>query len=175
MNADELIKKAYESILGQDFEQAIAWFEQAIGLEPDNAAYHYKLSITYARSNRIGRAIEHAQRAFHHEPDNEIFAANLLNLKSKQLIVQAEKFFTKDAKELYSAIEILKQAIHFDPLSTEAYLLVSLAYARLHHFKEAIFAVEEVLKLDPNHEAANKLLKDYHSRKEQVDWKWVKL
>ena len=53
MNGENQIQKAYESILGHDFEKAIEWFEKAIAEEPNNAAYHYKLSITFARSNKL--------------------------------------------------------------------------------------------------------------------------
>ncbi|WP_230876148.1 tetratricopeptide repeat protein [Paenibacillus validus] len=62
MDGELAIKKAYESILNHDFEQAIGWFERAIALNPNNASYHYKLSITYARSNKLSKAIRHAEQ-----------------------------------------------------------------------------------------------------------------
>lgn len=158
MDGEQQIKKAYESILDQNFEQAIDWFEQAIAIEPNNADYHYKLSITYARSNKLSKAIEHAQTAVQLEMHNEVYRFHVQNLRAKDRIQQAEKYFTADKNQLYMAIHLLKEAILLDSLAWEAYLMLGLAYVELEQYHDAIQAIREVLKLNPDHEIAQKVL-----------------
>lgn len=161
MNGEHIIKKAYESILGHDFEQAIEWFEQAIELEPNNAAYHYKLSITYARSNKLNQALKHAEVACHLNDKDKEYRFHLQHLQAKELIYKAEKYFASTENDLRIAVSLLQQAVILDPLATEAFLLTGLAYAELAEYREAILALKEVIKLDPQHDIAEKLLVEY--------------
>ncbi|MDF2963523.1 MAG: hypothetical protein K0S39_5258, partial [Paenibacillus sp.] len=103
MDGEEQIKKAYESILKHDFEQAVEWFEQAIAIAPDNAAFHYKLSITYARSNKLSKAIEHAKEAVRLEQSEEHYQFHLQHLQAKELIQQAEKYFEEPEQRIWMA------------------------------------------------------------------------
>lgn len=164
MDGEQRIKKAYESILGHDFEQAIAWFEQAIELEPENAAYHYKLSITYARNNKLSKAIEHAEFAVNLDPRSEPYRYHLQNLQAKELIQQAEKYFHQEPEQLHLAVLFLKQAVSLDPLSVDAYLLLGLAYSGSEQYNLAIQAINEVLRLNPEHEIASNLLMEYRKK-----------
>jgi tetratricopeptide (TPR) repeat protein len=167
MDGEEELKKAYESILMNDFEQAVEWFQQAIAIDPDNAAFHFKLSITYARSNKLGKAVEHAKRAVRLEPYEEQFNFHLQYLQAKELIQQAEKYFEEPEQQLRMAIVLLKRAIALDSLSTEAFLLLGLAYDRLMEYDQAIQAVKELLKLDPQHEIGNRLFTEYRQKLKQ--------
>jgi tetratricopeptide (TPR) repeat protein len=164
MNGEEKIKKAYESILGNDFEQAIEWFEQAIELEPNNAAYHYKLSITYARSNRLEEAIKHADTALQMDAKHKEYRFHLQHLQAKKLVYKAEKYFDDSEENLSRAVSLLKQATRLDPLAAEAFLLMGLAYAELNEYNEAVRAMKEVLKLDPQHDTAARLQTEYQSK-----------
>lgn len=160
MVGEQQIKKAYESILDNDFEKAIAWFEEAIVLEPDNAEYHYKLSITFARSNRLSKALSHARNAARLAPEQAAYTFHLQHLQAVELMERAEKHFDGRQEKLFMAVTLLKQAVALDPLAIEGFLLLGLAYARLADFPQAIQAVREVLKLDPQHEQARLLLID---------------
>ncbi|TVY11642.1 tetratricopeptide repeat protein [Paenibacillus cremeus] len=166
MDGEEAIRKAYESILKHDFEQAIAWFERAIALKPDRAEYHYKLSITYARSNKLEKAIVHAREAVKLDPRDEHYTFHYNHLQAKALLFQAEKLFEETDERLWLAVAFLKQAVELDPLSLEAFLLLSIAYARLQEFSLAIQAVKELLKLDPQHAIGNRLIEEY-----QLKWR----
>jgi tetratricopeptide (TPR) repeat protein len=164
MDGEEQIKKAYESILLHDFEQAVEWFEQAIAINPDNAAFHYKLSITYARSNRLNKAIEHANLAVRLDGDEEYYRFHLQHLHAKELIQQAERYFTEPEEQVWMAISLLKQAILLDSLCLEAFLLLGHAYSLVKEYGPAIQAIQELIKLDPQHELGSKLLQDYQQR-----------
>jgi tetratricopeptide (TPR) repeat protein len=164
MDGEEKIKKAYEAILSHDFEQAIEWFERAIADDPNNASYHYKLSITYARSNKLGKALEHAQTACRLDLRHEEYKYHLQNLQAKELIQKAQTVLNMPSKQLHLAISLLKQAVRLDSLALEAYLLLSVAYAELEEYSKAIESMREVLKLDPQHEYAQTLLTEYQTQ-----------
>lgn len=166
LNGEEAIRKAYEAILNHDFEQAIAWFEQAIRLEPKQASYHYKLSITHARSNKLSKAIFHAKEAVRLEPNEEHYLFHLQHLEARRLIVLAETMFEDSPERLWLAATYLEQAAKLDPLSTEALLLLGIAYAKLEEYHLAIRALKELLKLDPEHKIGSRLLEEY-----QLKWK----
>lgn len=159
MDGEQKIKKAYESILVHDFEQAIEWFEAAVEQEPNNAGYHYKLSITYARSGKLPKALGHAKLAYELEPEHEEYRFHLQHVQALLLGQVAEKMLEQGEVDL--AISYLKKAVDFDPLSIEAYLLLAVAYAERRDYKASIQALQEVLKLDPRHEAAKELSKKY--------------
>lgn len=164
MEGEQFIKKAYEAILSHDFEQAIEWFEQAIALDQNNAAYHYKLSITYSRSNKLHKALEHAETACKLDSGHEEYRFHLQNLQAKDLIQQSQKYLHESGDQLHLAISFLKQAISLDSLALEAYLLMGLAYAGLGEYAHAIQVIREVIKLNPQHEFANKLLVEYQAK-----------
>jgi tetratricopeptide (TPR) repeat protein len=164
MDGEHEIQKAYQSILGHDFERAIEWFDRAIAMEPDNAAYHYKLSITYARNNKLSKSIQHATTAVQLEPTREDYQFHLQNLNARELIFQAGRCFEGEEEQLKQGIDLLKKAIVLDPLALEAYLILGAAHARLRDFPSAILATKEALRLDPNHEIAKQHLMNYHKQ-----------
>jgi tetratricopeptide (TPR) repeat protein len=161
VDGERELQKAYESILGSDFEKAIEWFEKAIALEPDYADYHYKLSITYARSNKLEKALNRAKHAVRLEPDNESYRFHLQYLYAREKVQQAEKLLNPINERLDMAIALLKEAIILDPLAIEAYLILGAAYASRQEYHQALSAVNEVLRLDPLHEIASQQITEY--------------
>ncbi|MFC3769299.1 tetratricopeptide repeat protein [Paenibacillus sp. GCM10012303] len=163
MDGDNPIKKAYASILEADFERAIEWFEQAIREEPDNADYHYKLSVTFARSNRLGKAIEHALRAKQLEPGSDVYSYHLDTLQAKLLMQDAQKVLD-GTDRTYLAVPLLTRAIELDPLSVEAHMMLSAAYAALQEYGKAVQMANETLRLDPEHPDAKRLAEEYRQQ-----------
>ncbi len=161
MNGKNYIQKAYESIIQQDFEQAIESFEKAVSLEPKNAFYRYSLSITYARSNKLSKAIEHAEEACYLAPRTDNYLLHLNTLRAKSLLIQAEQWLYKGHQRLGEAELLLKNAIQLDPLSLEALLMLALAYGIQERYNEAVLILKEASKLDPQHAEVKQLLTDY--------------
>ena len=164
MNGERLIQKAYEAILHQDFEQAMEWFERAVEMEPHNASFHYKLSITYARSNKLAKAIYHARKAYELAGDQPQYQYHLQILQAKQLIQQAEKYIGDATEQLFMAVALLKHAVALDPLAKEGYLMLGIAYAKLNDFPSAIQVIRELLRLDPGHETGAQLLTEFEQK-----------
>ncbi len=162
MDGKKQIQKAYESILDNDFERAIEWFERAIKLEPRNAEYCYKLSITYARSGKLQSALTYAKRACSLEPEHETYRFHLHHLQALDFVRHAEKLADAGGlKRLNLAIRLLREAVAKDPLCLEAHLLLSAVYAEKGDFKRSATAIREVLKLNPQHEAAKGHIERY--------------
>ncbi|WNR42421.1 tetratricopeptide repeat protein [Paenibacillus roseipurpureus] len=156
MNGENEIQKAYESILGHDFEKAIEWFEKAIAEEPNNAAYHHKLSITFTRSNKLNKAVEHASKAIELEPDNEAFRFHLQVLHARERVEEARKLLSTPTEHAERAIFLLKEAIVLDPLAIEAYLILGEAFALRNDFTRAYQTVMEAVRLEPVNEVAKR-------------------
>ncbi|MNI41555.1 Tetratricopeptide repeat protein [compost metagenome] len=165
MDGEREIQKAYESILGHDFDKAIEWFQKAIAAEPDNAAYHYKLSITYARSNKLQKAVEHANRAIELVGDTRVdYRYHLQTLHARELIVAAEKCFAEPHLRMGEAVVLLKEAIVLDPLAVEAYLILGAAYANLGDYRSAWRAAQDGVRMDPQNDLAKQQLLLYEQK-----------
>jgi tetratricopeptide (TPR) repeat protein len=158
MEARKYVERAYASILNHDFEKAIEWFEQAIQIEPDNASVQYKISITYARNNKLSKAMEHAAEAVRLEPDNETYRYHRSHLQARELMGQAGRYMEQRNADPHMAIACLKNAIKEDPLLKEAYVMLGMAHASLGDYHQAISAIQEAVRLDPADESKRLLL-----------------
>lgn len=160
MGGEKELQKAYESILAQHFEEAADWFLKAIDQDPENPSYHYKLSITYARSGRYEEALEQALKARQLQPEKMEHAIQVRTLQAKLLCKEAEKLLDskKEADVLLAAAQ-LQEALRLDPLEGRGYVLLASAYVLLKEYKEAIAKLKELLELHPEHEEAQALLK----------------
>jgi tetratricopeptide (TPR) repeat protein len=168
MDGESSVKKAYEAILGGDFEQAIARFEEAIALEPANSAAYYKCSITCARSGKWQKAVFYAEKAVELEPNQEEYRFHLQTVQSKQLTIEAEACLAQNPAETENALNMLLEASRLDPLNMEALLLLGAAYASLNRYEEAAVYAREATRLDPEHSAARRLLADVNRKRRAV-------
>jgi tetratricopeptide (TPR) repeat protein len=158
------IKKAYFSIFQGDYEQAIEAFKEAIQIDPNNSSYHYKLSITYARSNKLDLAIDAAEKAHSLDPEELKYKIHLDTLHSRDNCRKAEELLLDPAQTVH-AITLLKLAVRLDPINENGYLLLGLAYAKLEQYSQAIKYLQMLLKLDPEHVLGKQLLLEYKNRK----------
>ncbi|MDP4096624.1 tetratricopeptide repeat protein [Paenibacillus sp. P96] len=169
MKAEEYVQKAYFSILSNDFEEAIRWFEQAIAAEPDNADYRFRCSITYARSNRLDQALEHAKYAVRLAPGHDDYKIHLRALEARRLAGDVRKMLSrndssKDQARI-KAINMLREAVNLDPLCADAYVLLALVYSDLNQYDEALSAAAEAIALLPQEEQLIQLQRDLLKRK----------
>src|SRR5690606_16370608 len=125
LSGEKELQKAYESILGQHFEEAVAWFLKAIERDPQNGEYHYKLSVTYARSGRVEEALASARRAARLSPGVEAYAIQVRTLEARQLCAAAERLLAAGTEHDALAASYLRQAVRLDPLEEGAYVLLA--------------------------------------------------
>lgn len=160
MDGEACMRKAYEAIFQGDFESAIGWFQRAVEQDPDNADYHYKSSITIARSGRLPLALAFARRAVELDPHEQAYAYHLRVLEAKQLASEAEKRLIADPPRPADALDMLRKAAERDPLSAETRLLQAVAYRQIGDRERAAACVREALALDPDWSDARRLLRE---------------
>lgn len=163
MSGERELRNAYASILGQHFEEAAEWFRKALEQDPDNADYHYKLSITYARSGKVDEALHHAAAALRAQPDRAEYDLHLRTLQARKLRLRAERLLERD-EDVPLAIVWLMEAARLDPLAEGVYLLLAAAHAGRNEYKEAISALRNLLELHPGHETAHALMEQYKAQ-----------
>lgn len=151
MRSEEFLSNAYTSILQNDFEQAIHWFEEALAIEPNDGDIHYRCSITYARSNRLEKAIQHAKEAVLLSPDQKIYIIHFERLQALEMTLVAKKILdssdgnTKvEGEEL---IRILQKAVELDPISIDAKFWLAVAYGEMKQYDLALHALSEAKAL----------------------------
>ncbi|WP_165921053.1 tetratricopeptide repeat protein [Paenibacillus albiflavus] len=167
MDSEQMVQKAYACLLSHDFANAEKWFELAIEGDPENASLHYKLSVTYARNNKLQKALWHAKLAVQYNTEEQLYLAHLQHLEARRLIVQAEGYFDGTTESLYMVIYLLRHAVNLDPLAIQGYLLLGEAYAGLEDYDQAIKFVKEAIKLDPLDDYAILELERYKLKLEQ--------
>lgn len=159
----EYVQKAYQAIMNRDYVRAIEYFKKAIASEPDNASYHYKLSITYARSNMIKEALNEAETAVRLNPNVELYREHVRSIKSRYL---TQRVFDKikNGHFHHDMIHVLKDAIMLNPLNTDARLLLADIHRQRGERDQAYRMLYEILRLNPNHKEARRMLMQlYHN------------
>lgn len=167
MDGKQEIQKAYEAILNGDFEKAIEWFACAIEKEPENPDYHYKISITYARSDKLDKALYHAAVAYHMFPQHLEYRYHFQRLRARELAARAQQLLENGGEQVYLALTLLQDAVQLDPLCEEALILKAAAHAELEEYDRAVRMVKKAVDLNPQNEIAVKLLETYKIKLKQ--------
>ncbi|MNZ68995.1 Tetratricopeptide repeat protein [compost metagenome] len=168
MDGESCIKKAYAFIFDNDFEQAIYWFEQAIAAEPDNASYHYKCAVSYARSGKWLKAKEHAAIALELDPEHDDYHYQLQTIEAKLLLIEADALLAAQPPMLIEAAERMEQAARLDPLCFEAFYKMGVVYASLDRLENAWTNAKEAVRLDPSHSGAKRLFADLNRQRRML-------
>ena len=162
MSSEEYVRKAYQCILQNDFEAAIRFFEKAIEADPHHPEVHYRCSVTYARSHKLDKALEHADQAVKLEPEKKVYQLHVQHLKAMKAVQQARRWLEgpngPETSDLYQAVQLLKEAIVLDPLYVEAMIWLALAYGQLNEYSLAIATIKEAILLHPEDDQLTRLL-----------------
>ncbi|MED5017737.1 tetratricopeptide repeat protein [Paenibacillus chibensis] len=168
MKSEQFVRNAYHCILQNDFEGALQWFEAALMENPESAEIHYRCSVTYARSSRLEKALDHAQKACQLDSAKSEFKLNLQHLQSMRLVQDAKKILDSGeiapASELYQVVAMLKEAVRLDPLYGEAYIWLALSYSGLNEHALAIASLKEAIELQPQDHGLHDMLDQLKNR-----------
>jgi tetratricopeptide (TPR) repeat protein len=168
MDGETCLRQAYEAIFHGDFESAIYWFGQAIAMEPGNAEYYYRGSVTCARSGKISLATNYAHKAVELNPDNQIYQLNLRMMLARQKIAEARQWLEQPVPDLERSFANLKEAAYLDPLSAEARLLLGILYRMQRNYKQALDSLQDALQLEPQLEEAKRLLHEVRAERRRI-------
>lgn len=160
MNGESCIRKAYDYILNNDFEQAIYWFEQAIAADPDNAAYYHKCAVSCARSGKWSKARVYADIAEKLDPANEEYRYHSKVIQAQLMLAEARGLLAVMPPRLQEAADLLHRAANLDPLSFDIWYTLGMVYATIGNFDEALEHVREAVRLNPEHSAGKRLFAD---------------
>jgi tetratricopeptide (TPR) repeat protein len=146
-------------------------YQRAIKASPLSFEAMNNLALIYEKNGQPERSLPLLQQAMKSDPENEAVYANAANyfvhrheLKQAQdnfnraleinpqnLTVLVERGRTYlDQEDTEAAIDSLSHALEVDPHSFDAYFLLSSAYEKMGHVKEAIAAAEEAQRIRPD-------------------------
>lgn len=137
--ADELIKSGYELYQQKKYDEAIAKFQKAIELKPNDFRPHALLGYTYMAQFKLKSASESFARAIELKPDNKLLYIN-----------KAQADIWRNEKE--EAVATCRKALEIDPKFAQAYMLIgeALQYDEKRR-DEAEAAFRAAVKADPNY------------------------
>jgi tetratricopeptide (TPR) repeat protein len=134
-------------------ERSLPLLEEAMRTDPENEAVYANTANYYARRHELKQALDNYARAEQINPYNP----TVLVEKGRVYLEQSNT----DA-----AIDILSRALEVDPQSYDAYVLLSSAYEKMGHVKEAIAAAEEAKRIRADDPEIKTTLERLNSRKD---------
>jgi tetratricopeptide (TPR) repeat protein len=117
-------------------DRALPLLELAMRTDPENEAAYANTANYYARRRDWKQALHYYDRALQINPASSVSAVE----KGRIYLEQAQTS---------EAIDYLSRALEQDPHSFDAYLLLSSAYEKMGHAKEATAALEEARRIRP--------------------------
>jgi tetratricopeptide (TPR) repeat protein len=135
-------------------DRALPLLEQAMRTDPENEAVYANAAGYYARQRDWKQALQYYERALQINPGSSVAAVE----KGRIYLEQGQ---TDDA------IDHLSRALEVDPHSFDAYMLLSSAYEKIGHIKEAIAAAEEAQRIRMDAAEVNATLERLKSRRNE--------
>lgn len=141
--------KAFEDFRN---EEAMAAYNRALEIDPQNGEAYYRLGLVYADTNREEEATKHFQQAVErlekrvHEDEDDSDSYRYLALAHGRLGEHAE------------AVKAWKQVVRLEPEDSYNYYELGAALSKLAQYPEAVQALKKATQLDPdNYRAAEAL------------------
>lgn len=173
--ADKAFMKANEYYNKQDYEKAVAGYQEAINLSSNNWAYHFNLGLTYKKLNKFCEAREAFSQAAQLNPNS--FSANkeLGELLAREEQYEAAAGYYRKAVELSpndpdahynfgaclvnlgqgeEALGHFQKVVELKPDYAEAYFQMGSIYISQNKKAETIASLEKFIELAPQHEKA---------------------
>ncbi|TVR24393.1 MAG: tetratricopeptide repeat protein [Anaerolineaceae bacterium] len=119
-----------------ELDEAIAEFEQAVAMRPNNIDYLYELGMMLMEADRFDRAREIAAQALEVAPDDP-----------RGYTLRARSLMWSDPPQ---AIQVAIQGIDRDPEFAPLYAIQGVAYTNLARWQEGLRMATRARELDPN-------------------------
>ena len=141
-SADEHLDMGFDYLDQGQFDQAIAEFQTAIQLDPDDANAHYNLGLAYQKQDKLDEAAAANQEAIQIDPDLADAHNNLGLIYDTQ-------------GKPDQAIAEYQEAIRIDPDDDTAHYNLALSYYHQGQLDQAIAEYGETVRLDPDNADAH--------------------
>lgn len=136
--AIEWLQEGYSYILKGDYQMAIACYERAIQLDPNNDLAWYGLALSNRYLGNRQKAIECLQEAIKINPNDE---ASLFLLGSFYLTIDYQK-----------TLEYTLRSLQINPNNPSSCLNVGIAYSGLGNYTKAQEYLQKAIQLQPNND-----------------------
>ena len=123
------------------YEEALAAYEQAIRLDPNDALAFYNKGGALIELKRHEEALTACEQAIRLDPNDA-------------LAYSRKGYTLYELKRYGEALAACEQAIRLDPNLADAYTNKGFALINLKRYEEALVACEQAIRLDPNLAAA---------------------
>jgi tetratricopeptide (TPR) repeat protein len=135
---EALCKHANGLFTAEQYDEAIAFYKQALALNPTCAQIFFNLGQALYHAKKYPEALYAYKKTVLHKKDHY------------RAYVQIAKVMM-DVKQTKDAIEPLKQSLILEPNNPDARLLLSKAYSESNRFDDSIKTISEGLALEPGH------------------------
>jgi tetratricopeptide (TPR) repeat protein len=127
------------------YDEAIASYEEALKLEPNNSTANYEIAFSLMSKGASKEAIPYLEKVTRTKSNVTVSAFDLLG----------SIYDDMDKKE--KAIEYFKKGIEADPTYQRIYYNIAITSMRMGKEKEALPYLVEALKRDPGHASSHNL------------------
>jgi Flp pilus assembly protein TadD len=148
---EQWLEEGYRFLDLKLYEEALAAYEQAIRLDPNDAATYNNKGYILNELKRYEEALAACEQALRLGQND----AATYNNKGWALI---------ELKRYEEALAACEQAIRLDPNYAYAYNNTGYALYELKRYEEALIALEQSIRLDPNYAIA------YYNKGEALNW-----
>ena len=139
--ANDYYNLSLAHINNENYEQAIAWAQQAIDADSSYVNAYYNLGIAYMRTRQYEKAMDAFQHVIQLSPND---AGGHRNIGALYLVDQKYR----------QGLEHLQTAVKLDSSNINALINLGLAHYYLGHKDQALNAWQAVLNIDPDNEQA---------------------
>ena len=171
LKAEEAFTEGLKYSILEEHVKALAWFEKALKLSPDNSAVHYKISEAYASLGDADKALSNAEKAFKIDPSNKYYGLLLAGIyERKNRLDDALKVYktieerSPNAEEVYpviaqiliyqtkyaEALEYLNKFQTIFGISEEVVRQKQQIYLRLNKIDEAVADMKALMEAYPD-------------------------
>jgi tetratricopeptide (TPR) repeat protein len=145
--AEDHFKRGNELSLSGELEEAVAEYEQALEIEPENVDVMSNLGVAYYNLGQLDKAIDQYSKAIEIAPKDADIRSNLA-------AAYVQKYQTSGAlDQLDSALAEYEKAVELKPTLAQAFFGMGVVYALLGRDDDAIQAFEEFQELDTGQDA----------------------
>lgn len=151
----------------QNFEKALEFYQKANQQNPEALL---KLAQAFLQTNQLDLSLQVLIQALKLKPDSseaktlKEFFDQKENLNDKTVFEKAQFAFEALQQNYpYLALPVLEGLTQENPKYRDAHYLLAVTYVKIGEIQTAQTLLEKTLKLDPNYEAAQELLKELTS------------
>ncbi|MBQ4494049.1 MAG: tetratricopeptide repeat protein, partial [Elusimicrobiaceae bacterium] len=157
--AQEYAQKAYEKRLKGYYATALAYYNEAIALDPSKAEYFYERALTkHQNLSDYNGSVEDYIQAMDLDPQNgDFYTENAAKALDEQIIREEEALqyeqsmdFKIKNNDFYGAMQDLEEAIKLNPNKADYYYHRATFKYYLEDYKGAFLNIQKAIDLDKN-------------------------